>query len=335
MKSYTISELNSIIQGEIVGHTTHQITGPEQLDKSSENNISFIVSKKYTQMWHDSKACAAVIDSKLDMEPGENRAFIKVKNAELTMAKILELFDPGLPEFEVDIHPAANIHESVVIGKGTSIGAGCYVGKGAVLGDGVKLYPNVTILDGCSIGSGTIIWSGAVVRERCEIGQMCIVHSNTTIGADGFGYRPREDGRGLVKIPQIGNVVIGNGVEIGANTCIDRGKFSSTIIGDGTKIDNLIQIAHNCEIGRSVVIAATTGLAGGAKVGDGAMIGGGVSIKEQTVIHPGAAVGAGSGVMNDIPAGKTVLGYPAVDSRETLKMWLALRKLGKEYGSKK
>lgn len=334
MKSYTISEINEIIKGELVGQTNHQITGPEQLDKSTVNNISFIVNKKYGEMWSDSKASAAVIDSSLEIEPGENRAFIKVKNAELAMAKILELFDPGLPEFEVEVHPNANVHESVVIGKGTNIGAGCYVGKGVVLGQGVKLYPNVTILDDSKIGNGSIIWSGAVVRERCEIGQMCIIHSNTTIGADGFGYRPREDGMGLTKIPQIGNVVIGNGVEIGANTCVDRGKFSSTIIGDGCKIDNLIQIAHNCELGRSVVIAATTGLAGGVRVGDGVMIGGGVSIKEQSVIHTGASIGAGSGIMNDVPAGKTVLGYPAFDSRETLKMWLALRKLGREYGTK-
>ncbi len=334
MRSYTINEINEILNGELVGSTTHQITGPEQLDKADNRHISFVVSKKYGQMWNDSKASAAVIDSKLDLEPGDNRAFVKVKNAELAMVKILELFDPGLPEFETEIHQNAYVHESVTIGKGTNIGAGCYVGKGVSLGDGVKLFPNVTILDDCSIGNGTIIWSGTVVRERCEIGHMCIIHSNTTIGADGFGYTPREDGMGLVKIPQIGNVIIGNGVEIGSNTCVDRGKFSSTIIGDGCKIDNLIQIAHNCILGRSVIIAATTGLAGGVKVGDGAMIGGGVSIKEQTTVHTGASVGAGSGIMNDVPAGKTVLGYPAFDSRETLKMWLALRKLGKEFGAK-
>ena len=334
MKSYTIKEINEIVKGELIGDTNHQITGPEQLDKAGNNHITFIVSRKFGKLWSNSKACSAVIDEKLNIEPGENRAFIKVKNAELAMVKILEIFDPGPPQFDFEIHPTSTVHESTTIGKGCKIGAGCYVGKDVVLGDGVVLYPNVTVLDEVKIGNGTIIWPGTVIRERCEIGHYCIIHTNTSIGADGFGFTPREDGQGLVKIPQIGNVIIGNGVEIGANTCIDRGKFSSTIIGDGCKIDNLIQIAHNCELGRSVIVAATTGIAGGAKIGDGAMIGGGVSIKEQTVIHPGAAVGAGSGVMNDIPAGKIVLGYPATDSRETLKMWLALRKLGKEYGTK-
>lgn len=334
MRSYTIGEINEFIGGELTGDTNHLITGPEQLDKASSNNITFIGSKKYAQLWEKSNASAAVINKNLDLVPGENRALVKVKNAELSMAKILELFDPGPPLFDCDIHPNATIHKSVVMGNNCKIGAGCYVGSNVVFGDGVVLYPNVTVFDEVKIGNGSVIWSGTVVRERCEIGQMCIIHTNVSIGADGFGYRPREDGQGLVKIPQIGNVVIGNGVEIGANTCVDRGKFSSTIIGDGCKIDNLIQIAHNCELGRSVIVAATTGIAGGANIGDGAMIGGGVSIKEQTKIHPGAAVGAGSGVMNDVPAGKTVLGYPAVDSRETLKMWLALREIGKEYGTK-
>ncbi|MCL4154285.1 UNVERIFIED_CONTAM: hypothetical protein GTU68_028011, partial [Idotea baltica] len=188
---------------------------------------------------------------------------------------------------------------------------GCYIGKNVVLGDNVTLYPNVTVLDDTTIGSH------------------CIFHNNVSIGADGFGYRPSDDGRGLVKIPHIGNVVIGNGVEIGANSCVDRGKFSSTILGDGCKIDNLVQIAHNCVLGRSCIMAGSSGLAGSVTLGDGVMIGGSASIKDHTTIHSGATVGAGSGVMNDVPAGKTVLGYPAVDSREMLKQWVALRKLAR------
>ena len=330
MKSFTIKEINEILAGELVGDTTQLIVGPEQLEKAETNNITFVSSRKYIPVWDKSKACAAIVDEKLKIEPGENRALIKVKNAELAMVKVLELFNPGHPQFDFDIHPAAVVHESATIGKGCKIGAGCYVGKDVVLGDGVILYPNVTILDETKIGNGTIVWSGAIIRERTEIGQGCIFHNNVSIGADGYGYTPREDGRGLVKIPQIGNVVIGHAVEVGANSCIDRGKFSSTIIGDGTKIDNLVQIAHNCVIGRSCIIVANCGLAGSVIVGDGAMIGGGVSIKEHTIIHPGASVGAGSGVMNDVPAGKTVLGYPAIDSREMIKQWLALRKLAKD-----
>lgn len=205
-----------------------------------------------------------------------------------------------------------------------------YVGKDVVLGDAVTLYPNVTILDETKIGNNTIIWSGTVIRERSEIGNHCIFHINVSIGADGFGYRPSDDGRGLVKIPQIGNVVIGNHVEIGANSCVDRGKFSSTIIGDGCKIDNLVQIAHNSVMGRSCIMAGHSGLAGSVTLGDGVIIGGSASIKDHTTIHSGAKVGAGSGVMSDVAAGKTVLGYPAQDARDMLKQWVTIRRLVKK-----
>ncbi len=327
MKSFTIKEINNILKGELVGDTRQQINGPEQLKMAGNNHITFVGSKKYVPLWETSKACAAIVSEQLEIEPGENRALIRVKNADLAMAKLLEVFDPGPPQFDVNIHPAAVVHESAKIGKECKIGAGCYVGKDVVLGDAVVLFPNVTILDETKIGNNTVIWSGTVIRERSEIGAYCIFHTNVSIGADGFGYRPDEDGRGLVKIPQIGNVVIGNGVEIGANSCVDRGKFSSTIIGDGCKIDNLVQIAHNCVMGRSCIMAGHSGLAGSVTLGDGVIIGGSASITDHLTIHSGAVVGGGSGVMKDVQAGKTVLGYPAQDSREMLKQWVAMRKL--------
>lgn len=329
MKSYTIQDINSILNGELVGNTTNKIDGVDQLTNAKENQITFIGSVKFNRYWNTSKACAAIVNDTIKIEPGEGRAFIKVKNADLAMAKLLEEFDPGPPEFNVDIHPTAVIDASVSMGKGCKIGAGCYVGKNVVLGDGVILYPNVTIFDETSIGSQTVVWSGTVIRERCIIGSYCIFHTNVSIGADGFGYRPSDDGRGLVKIPQIGNVIIGNAVEIGANSCVDRAKFSSTIIGDGCKIDNLVQIAHNSVMGRSCIMAGHSGLAGSVTLGDGVIIGGSASIKDHTTIHSGAVVGAGSGVMGDVEAGKTVLGYPATDSREMLKQWVALRNLVK------
>lgn len=329
MKSYNIQEINKILKGELVGDTNRQIEGPEELQRAQEHHITFVGSKKYVPLWETSKACAAIVDEKLAIEPGENRALIRVKNADLAMAQLLEVFDPGPPEFDERIHQTAVIHKSATIGMECKIGAGCYVGKNVVLSDGVILYPNVTIMDETTIGSGTVVWSGTVIRERCEIGAFCIFHTNVSIGADGFGYRPADDGRGLVKISQIGNVVIGNGVEIGANSCVDRGKFSSTILGDGCKIDNLVQIAHNCVLGRSCIMAGNSGLAGSVTLGDGVIIGGSASIKDHTTLHSGAVVGAGSGVMNDVPAGKTVLGYPAADAREMLKQWVAIRKLAK------
>jgi UDP-3-O-[3-hydroxymyristoyl] glucosamine N-acyltransferase len=328
MSSYSIEEINAILHGEIVGTTACKITAPEQLEAATETEISFIGSKKYEKLWNDSKACVAVVNQDISITPGENRAFIKVKNADLAMSQVLELFAPDPPVFEVDIHPTAVIDKSVAIGNGTRIGAGCYVGPNVKLGENVTIYPNVTILDECSIGNNTVIWSGTVIRERCHIGAHCILHPNSVIGADGFGFRPCPE-KGLVKIPQIGNVIIGNGVEIGANSCVDRGKFSSTVLGDGCKIDNLVQIGHNSKLGRFCIMAGNSGLAGSVTLGDGVMIGGSASIKDHLTIGDGAIVGAGSGVAADVEAGKVVLGYPAVDARDALKQWAILKRLAK------
>ncbi len=330
MKSFTITEISTLLQGELVGSTTQKITGPEELEKAEAHHITFIGSSKYISKWKDSKASVAIVNTNLDIGPEENRALIKVKNADLAMARVLEIFAPEPPVFDIDIHPTAVVHKTAMIGNSCKIGANCYVGKNVSLGDGVVLYPNVTILDETSIGKNSTIWPGTVIRERCEIGAYCIFHNNVSIGADGFGYRPSDDGRGLVKIPQIGTVIIGNDVEIGANSCVDRGKFSATIIGDNCKIDNQVQIAHNCIMGRSCIMAGHSGLAGSVTLGDGVIIGGSASIKDHTTIHSGVTVGAGSGVVGDIPAGKTYLGYPAQESRNMLKQWVMMRKLARQ-----
>tara|TARA_R110002167_G_scaffold26182_8_gene90281 strand:+ start:3722 stop:4711 length:990 start_codon:yes stop_codon:yes gene_type:complete len=329
MKSFTIQDINSLVDGTLEGTTLENISGLEQIAKAGNTDITFIGNSKYALLWDESDAAAAIITDTLVLAPGKDRALIKVKNADLAMAKLLEVFAPLGPHFDEDIHPKAVIHSTAKIGEGTKIGAGCYVGKDVVLGKGVILYANVTVFDETTIGDHTTVWSGTVIRERTVIGSQCILHNNVSIGADGFGYRPSDDGHGLVKIPHIGNVVIGNGVEIGANSCVDRAKFSSTILGDGCKIDNLVQIGHNCVLGKCCIMAGSSGLAGSVTLGDGVMIGGSASIKDHTTIHSGAIVGAGSGVMNDVPAGKTVLGYPACDSREMLKQWVALRNLAK------
>ena len=326
MKTYTIQEINQVLKGEIVGNTNTLITAPEQLEEAKETEISFIGNKKYEKFWSDSKACVAIVNLDISIEPGVNRAFIKVSNADLAMSQVLEMFAPPMPVFAVNIHPTAVVDASATIGDQTKIGAFAYIGPNVIIGENVIIYPNVTILDESTIGNHTTIWSGTVIRERCHIGSHCIVHPNATIGADGFGFRPDPE-RGLVKIPQIGNVIIGNGVEIGANSCVDRGKFSSTIVGDGCKIDNLVQIGHNSKLGKFCIMAGNSGLAGSVTLGNGVIIGGSASIKDHTVIGDGAIVGAGSGVTGDIPAGKTMLGYPAVEARDALKQWAILKRL--------
>ncbi|WP_430613409.1 UDP-3-O-(3-hydroxymyristoyl)glucosamine N-acyltransferase [Flavobacterium sp. JP2137] len=326
MKTYSIEEINHVLKGTIVGSTLQMIQAPEQLERACDNEISFIGSKKYERLWLTSKACVAVVNEDISIPPGENRAFIMVKNADLAMSQVLDLFSPSSPQFHTEIHPLAVVDPSAVVGAGTRIGAGSYIGPKVVLGKDVTIYPNVTILDECTIGDRTILWSGTTIRERCHIGNDCIIHPNASIGADGFGFRPCAE-RGLVKIPQIGNVIIGNHVEIGANSCVDRGKFSATIIGDGCKIDNLVQIGHNSVLGRFCIMAGNSGLAGSVTLGNQVMIGGSASIKDHVTIGDGAIIGAGSGVTGNVEAGKTMLGYPAVEARNALKQWAKLKQL--------
>lgn len=326
MKSYSVQQISDLVKGGIVGNATQNITAPEQLEMAKPGQITFIGNAKYEKLWADSKATAAVVNENITIEPGEGRAFIKVKNADLAMTQVLDLFAPAPPEFDQEIHPTAVVHASATIGAGTKIGAGCYIGPNVKIAENVTIYPNATIMDECTIGNNTIIWSGVVVRERCHVGAYCILHPNAAIGADGFGFRPCPE-RGLAKIPQIGNVVIGNGVEIGANACVDRGKFSSTIVGDGCKIDNLVQIGHNSILGRFCIMAGNSGLAGSVTLGNGVIIGGSASIKDHTTLGDGVTIGAGSGVTGDVESGKTMLGYPAVEARTALKQWAILKRM--------
>ena len=327
MKQYTTEQINRAVNGTLDGSPTIMITGVEQISEATTNQLTFIGEKKYIKLWDQSLASAAIVNNILDVEPGKNRALFRVADADLAMALVLQLFEPEPPKCEPGIHPTTVVDPTAKVGEGTTIGAGCYIGARVVIGANTKLYPNVTVLDDSSIGRQTIIWSGTVIRERCRIGNNCIIHPNVTIGADGFGYRPSPDGRSLVKVPQIGTVIIGDNVEIGAGSCVDRSKFNATTIGDGTKIDNLVQIAHNCKIGRSCVMAGQSGLAGSVTMGDGVMVGGGARVKDHVTIGDGAKLGANAGVINDVEPGKTVFGFPADDYRQMLRQWAAQKRL--------
>jgi len=327
MKQYTTEQINQAVNGSLNGSPTIMITGVEQISEATTNQLTFIREKKYIKLWDQSRASAAIVNDSLDIEPGENRALVRVADADLALASALQLFEPEPPKCEPGIHSTAVVDQTAEIGEGATIGAGCYIGPRVVIGANTKFYPNVTVLDDSSIGSETIIWSGTVIRERCCIGNYCIIHPNVTIGADGFGYRPSPDGRGLVKIPQIGTVEIGDDVEIGAGSCVDRGKFSATSIGDGTKIDNLVQIAHNCKLGRSCVMAGQSSLAGSVTLGDGVIMGGRAGVKDHVTVGAGAKLGLGAGVISDVAPGKTLLGSPANDYRQTLRLWAAQKQL--------
>jgi UDP-3-O-[3-hydroxymyristoyl] glucosamine N-acyltransferase len=327
MNTYTIDEICQRVTGRLVGPPELMITGVEQINRAGPSQLTFIGQKKYAQLWTDSHASAALADEKLKLEPGEGRALIHVPDTDLALAVVLEMFAPEIPDCGQGVHSSAIVHPAVKLGEGVAIGPGCVLGPHVQIGDNVSLYANVTIFDNSTIGEGTVIWPGTVIRERCKIGENCIIHPNVTIGADGFGYRPSPDGKSLVKIPQIGTVNIGRDVEIGAGTCIDRGKFSATTIGDGTKIDNLVQIAHNCTIGRACVIAGLVGISGSVTIGNGVMIGGNVGIADHISIGDGAILGAKAGVMRDVDPGAFVVGAPARDTKKAMREWAALSKL--------
>jgi len=327
LKKFTIEEINQAVNGTLVGSSTILITSVERIFEAKKYQLTFIGEKKYIKLWDQSRASAAIVTDGLDVEPGKDRALVRVADADLALAQVLQLFEPEPPNCEPGIHSTAVVDSTAEIGAGATIGAGCYIGPGVVIGTNARLYPNVTVLDDSSVGSETIIWSGTVIRDRCRIGNYCIIHPNVTIGADGFGYRPSPDGLGLVKIPQIGTVKIGDDVEIGAGSCVDRGKFSATSIGDGTKIDNLVQIAHNCKLGRSCVMAGQSGLAGSVTLGDGVIMGGGARVKDHVTVGDGVKLGGNTGVIRDVPPGKTLLGLPADDYRQTLRLWAAQKQL--------
>lgn len=326
----TLIEISQLIQATSNGSENIVISGVNDLTNATENQITFIGSAKYKRFIETTKAAAVVVSAGIEIEHTKI-PLLYVNNADLAMAQLLEAFSPKKgPDFATDIHPTASIHSTAILSEDVKIGAFVYIGPNVSIGKGTQIYAHVSIYDHSQIGNHCTIWSGTVIRENSQIGEHCIFHNNVSIGADGFGYRPAPDGSGLIKIPHIGNVVIGNHVEIGANSCVDKAKFNSTVLGDGCKIDNLVQIAHNCVLGKSCIMAGSSGLAGSVTLGDGVIIGGSASIKDHVTIGAGATVGAGSGVIADVPPKGSVLGYPATESREMLKQWVALKRLTKQ-----
>jgi UDP-3-O-[3-hydroxymyristoyl] glucosamine N-acyltransferase len=327
MTSWTLQQIAELVAGDRMGPADLAIHSMERIDAATTGQLTFIGDEKYARLWPQSRASAALINRGIPLQPEDGRGLIFVDNVDLAVAKVLEAMAPALPSPAPGIHPSAIIDRNAAVDPTAIVGPLCVVGPGASIGPRTVLQASVTVMADSHIGSDGMIWPGVVIRERCRIGDRAILHPNVTVGSDGFGYRPAPGGRGIVKIPQIGSVLIGHDVEIGSGTCIDRGKFSATVIGDGTKIDNLCQIAHNCLIGRCVIIAGTTALGGSVTVGDGTMIGGGTHVRDHVTIGPGAKLFGSAAVMNDVPAGQTWGGYPARDARLALKEQVALTKL--------
>ncbi len=323
----TTRDIAEMLGGELQGPGDLRIAGVERLDRAGPNHLTFIGDEQYARRWTESSAGAVLVARNLRVEPGDGRAAIYVDDADLAMAKVLEHFAPDPPRPAPGIHDTAVVDPDALIGDDCRIGPGCVIGPGARLGERCVLHAGAAVMDDAEVGDDGVLWPGVVIRERCVIGRRCVLHANVVIGADGFGYRPNPNGRGVIKIPHIGIVRIGDDVELGAATCVDRAKFSATEIGDGSKLDNLVQVGHNCRIGRSVVIAGHVAVAGSVTIGDGAMIGGMVAVADHLTIGPGARLAGGAQLMRDLPAGEKWGSIPARPLKSALREALAIQKL--------
>jgi UDP-3-O-[3-hydroxymyristoyl] glucosamine N-acyltransferase len=327
--TYTTDDLARHVRGELRGRSDLVVTGVNALADATEREITFIADASHARAWAGARAGAAVISA--GIEPAghdpESRALIVVPRAALAMVELLRLFAPPTPQPEPGVHPTAIVHAGATIGRDACIGPYVTVDDGATIGDRAVLHAGVRVGADVRIGDDSVVHANTVIRERCRIGRRVVLHSNVSVGSDGFGYEPAPDGSGLIKVPHIGTVSIEDDVEIGAGSCIDRGKFGATVIGEGTKIDNLVQIAHNCRIGRCCVVAGQTGFSGSVIVGDGVTIAGAVGVADHVTIGSGATIAARSGVMKDVPAGETHGGTPACEAGIALRQTAALRKL--------
>jgi UDP-3-O-[3-hydroxymyristoyl] glucosamine N-acyltransferase len=329
VRPQSTGELARLLRAELRGSGDVLIHGFNLIPEAGPTDLTFVGEAKYIKAWKNSRAAAAVVSAKLlpQFDPADSRPLIAVEDADRGMIDLLRAVAPPEPQPDPGVHPSAVVHPDAVLGARVRIGPHVTLDRGVKLGDDVVLHAGVRIYADVEIGDGCVLHANTVVRHRCRLGRRVLLHQNVSIGADGFGYRPPRGGEGWIKIPHIGNVVLEDDVEIGAGTCIDRAKFGTTWIGEGTKIDNLCQIGHNVRIGRHCSISGLTGVAGSTVIEEGVLIGGGCNIRDHITIGARARVGGASGVSADVPAGATVMGYPADDVQACLRQWASVRKL--------
>ncbi len=296
------------------------------LDIAESGQITFLANPKYTPQTKETRASAIILNKNIELERSDI-AILHSNDAYLAYTRALRLFHPT-PKLNSFIHPSAVIDETADVAEDVEISANVVVGKNCSIDKNVRIFPNVTIYDGVKIGANTTIHSGVSIRENCQIGANCIIHNNSTIGSDGFGYAKDEDKHWL-KIPQTGNVVLEDEVEIGANTAIDCASVGETRIKRGAKIDNLVQIGHSCTIEEDALICSQTGLAGSSVIGKRVILAGQVGIAGHLKVGDDAVITAKSATSHDVENGKILSGIPAFDNREWLRSIAAFRRLGK------
>jgi len=296
--------------GEIVGDKNAAVHTVSSIEEGRAGSLAYLTNPKYEPWLYKTEASIVLVDKTFEPSQQVAATLIKVENAGACVVKLLEMYNAAKPR-------RTGISERASVAPDAKIGADCYIGDfavveaGAVIGDGCQIYPQVYVGTGVTVGEGTILYPGVKIYEGCHVGKRCILHAGAVVGADGFGFMPNAAG-GFDKIPQLGNVIIEDDVELGANTCVDRAKTDSTIIRRGVKLDNLVQVGHNVQIGENTVSSAQTGIAGTSKVGANFFLAGQVGIADHVTIGDRVKIGSKSGLDKDVPDDEIRFGYPAL-----------------------
>ena len=324
---FTAQTIAEFLHGKVEGNAEAKVTDVSKIEEGRPGTLCFLANPKYEKYLYSTEASVIIVNDDLVLSHAITPTLIRVPDAYKSFASLLELYNSFKPE-KNGIEQPSFIASSATIGENAYVGAFSYVSDKVKLGNNVKIYPQVYIGENVTIGDNTILFAGVKIYHECNIGANCIIHSGTVIGADGFGFAPQSEENNYKKIPQIGNVIVEDNVEIGANTCIDRSTMGSTIIRKGVKLDNLIQIAHNVEIGTNTVIAAQSGVAGSSKVGRDCMIGAQVGISGHLTIANGVKLGGQAGVNSSLKTENQVLiGSPVQNYTDFMKCFVIFRRL--------
>lgn len=322
---YTAQQIATLLQGTVEGDANAEVWQLCKIEEGQPGGISFLANPKYTHYIYSTQASVVIVANNFEAEHPINATLVRVENPYLSFATLLKAYNSAQLD-KKGIAPEAYISDSATIGNDCYVGPFAYIGKNVKIGNNVKIYPHVYIGDNSTISDNTTLFAGVRLYHYTVIGQRCILHAGAVIGADGFGFAPREDGS-YDKIDQIGNVVIEDDVEIGANTTIDRATMGSTIIHRGVKIDNLCQIAHNVQIGTNTAIAAQSGIAGSGKIGSNCVLAGQVGIVGHIEVGDRVIVAAQSGITNNIKSDQTILGSPAVEAHKQRRNYIYTRNM--------
>ncbi len=322
----TAAQIAVLVNGKVEGNADIAVASFGKIEEAQQGQLAFLANPKYDDFLYTTKASIIIVNDTQEFKQPITATLIKVPDAYSAFATLLDKYQQIQQQQLTGIQQPVYIDATAKIGENVFIGAFAYIGKNVVIGDGTKIYPSTFIGDNVTIAQHTILHPGVKIYHDCIIGNNVTIHAGSVIGADGFGFAPQTDGS-LKKVPQIGNVLIEDNVEIGSNTCIDRATIGSTIIKSGAKLDNLLQIAHNVEVGNNTVIAAQTGVSGSTKIGNNVMIGGQAGLAGHLTVGDGAKINAQSGLGKSLKPGQSVTSSPAYDYNKAIRSQATARNL--------